>query len=91
MNMAAHAQFSGLKLALFAEQLVPHIADLVAVERQIEEEFWALKKSAHKNGCCLDNPSLLLVKHISMDSLSNQIDLQQNINEIMNVKECLDI
>lgn len=91
MNMAAHPQFSGLKLALFAEQLVPHTADFVAAERQMEEEFWVLKKSAHKNGCCLDNPSLLLVKHISMGSLSNQIDLQQNTNEIMNVREGIDI
>lgn len=90
MNMAAHPQFSGLKLALFAEQLVPPIADLVAAERQMEEEFWALKKSAHKNGCCRDNPALLLVKHISIDSLSNQIDLQENTNEIMNLREGID-
>lgn len=86
-NVAAHPQFSGSKLAPFAEQFVPSITKRVGVEIGMEEEFRALKQSAHKEGFSLKNPSLLLIKHIFMDSISNQIELHQDTKNDIGVRE----
>ncbi len=86
-SVAAHPQFSGSKLIAYANQLVPDTTKLLGVEREIEQEFFKFKKSAYENGFCLENPSLLLIEHIFMDSISNQIELHQNTKNRIGVRE----
>lgn len=90
MNAAAHKQFSGVTLAPFANQFVPDTTSLTGTEKAIETEFLALKSDAHQYGFCQGNPSILLIKHIFMDTVSNQVDLDNNTHN-MSVREAVDI
>ncbi|MCD6044865.1 MAG: hypothetical protein K0R48_28 [Gammaproteobacteria bacterium] len=91
MNAATHPQFTGSKLAPFAEEFIPDTANLVVGEREMKEEFLTLKSKAQKYGFCLDNPSILLIKHIFMDTIKNQINLYQNNYNHISVREIIDI
>ena len=91
MNMAAHPQLSGLKLAPFAQQFAPDTIELTTTEKEIEKEFFIFKSKAHKDGFCKENPSLLWTKHAFIDTVSNQIYLHQNTKDTISVRENVDI
>ncbi len=91
MNMAAHPQLSGSKLAPFAELFVPDTIQLTTAEEEIEKEFLAFKSKAYKDGFCKENPSLLWIKHIFIDIISNQLYYDQNTHNNIGVKEIINI
>jgi hypothetical protein len=91
MNMAAHPQLSGSKLSPFANQFVPDCTKLTTIEKEMEAEFWTLESTAHKYGFCRDNPSVLLIKHIFMSTIKNQINLQNTNEYTRSVRDSIDI
>ncbi len=80
-NMAKHKQYpskGGIPDDNPYEQLTSKILtnDMPCKEQLslltiVNQEFLIMKKLAENLGCCLDNPSLFLIKHIYCDAISN--------------------
>lgn len=78
MNMAAHPQFSGERLSVFANQLFPENHKLTLLEKEINNDFLNFRDNAKIYGFCKENPELLLVEHIFFDKIENQIASSYN-------------
>lgn len=74
MNIAAHPQFSGKRLAPLGDTLIEdNDASLTLQEHLLDEEFKTYKEDSHIHKLDFSDQSNLAIRHIFFDTLENQL------------------
>ncbi len=84
MCMAAHPQYSGTHLSTWTNKLFPTDSHLLPKERELLNEFITYKEKAFSYGFCRENPLMLVVRHIFIDTLCNYHNMQTNHSFLKN-------
>lgn len=86
MNMASHPQFSGAKLAYLEHSLMSYDKTPTSKEKEMAYELNLFKGNAETLGFSRENKSLLVIKHIFMSTLTNEILSKREKNEFVREK-----
>lgn len=83
MNMASHPQFSGAKLAYLEHSLMSYDKTPTLKEKEMAYELSLFKGNAEALGFSREDKSLLVIKHIFISTLTNEILGKREKNEFV--------